>query len=199
MKSEIKNLCAPVSAADAASRRALRSLVLALLAVEFLDELTFGTAEAAWPLIRDDLALGYAEIGLLLSVPRIFGNLVEPPLFLAAEVTSRRALVVGGGAFYALALALIATTTGFWSLLLALMLISPAGGAFVGLSQAVLMDAEPASAQRAMFCSRRAGAASISAACESPTNAPAAGLMSISARSRDQKPAAAAMSTSESA
>ena len=149
MNSEIKNLFAPATAADA-GRRALRSLVLALLAVEFLDELTFGTAEAAWPLIRDDLALDYAEIGLLLSVPRIFGNLVEPPLFIAAEATGRRAFIVGGGFLFALTLALIAVSTGFWSLLLALMLISPAGGAFVGLSQAALMDAAPARREQNM-------------------------------------------------
>ena len=140
MKSETNNLRAP---AAAASRRALRSLVLALLGVEFLDELAFGTSEAAWPLVRDDFALGYAEIGLLLSVPRIFGNLVEPSLGIAAEVTSRRAFIVVGGALFALSLALAASSTGFWSLLLALMLINPAAGAFVGLSQAALMDAEP--------------------------------------------------------
>lgn len=150
MKSEIKNLCAPAPAA-AAGRRALRSLVLALLAVEFLDELTFGTGEAAWPLIRDDLALGYAEIGLLLSVPRLFGNLVEPPLFMAAGTTAgRRAFVVGGGALYAVSLALVSASTGFWPLLLALMLLHPAAGAFVSLSQAALMDAHPARREKNM-------------------------------------------------
>ncbi|HLL74656.1 MAG TPA: MFS transporter [Pyrinomonadaceae bacterium] len=147
MKSENKYLCAP---ATAAGRRALRSLALALLAVEFLDELVFGTGEAAWPLVRSDLALGYAEIGLLLSVPRLFGNLVEPPLGIVAEVTGRRALVIGGGALYALSLALVAASNGFWSLLLALMLLNPAAGAFVGLSQAALMDAHPARREQNM-------------------------------------------------
>jgi FSR family fosmidomycin resistance protein-like MFS transporter len=150
VKSEIKTLCVPAPAAAVASRRALCSLVLALLAVEFLDELTFGTSEAAWPLMRDDLALGYAEIGLLLSVPRIFGNLVEPPLFLAAETAGRRAFVVGGGFLFALSLALISASTGFWSLLLALVLLHPAAGAFVGLSQAALMDAEPSRREQNM-------------------------------------------------
>ena len=147
MKSETENLSVP---ATAAGRGALRSLVLALLAVEFLDELTFGTGEAAWPLVRDDLALGYAEIGLLLSVPRLFGNLVEPPLFIAAGAAGRRAFIVGGGAIFALSLALISASSGFWSLLLALMLISPASGAFVGLSQAALMDAGPARREQNM-------------------------------------------------
>jgi FSR family fosmidomycin resistance protein-like MFS transporter len=150
VKSEINNLCVPAPAAAAAARRALRSSVLALLAVEFLDELTFGTGEAAWPLVRDDLALGYAEIGLLLSAPRLFGNLVEPPLGIMAEVAGRRAFIVGGGALYALALALVSASTGFWSLFLAEMLLNPAGGAFVGLSQAALMDAAPARREQNM-------------------------------------------------
>ena len=148
MKSENKNLCAPATAA--AGARALRSLVLALLAVEFLDELTFGTSEAAWPLVRDDLALRYAEIGLLLSAPRMFGNLVEPPLFMAAEAAGRRAFITGGGALFALSLALVSASMGFWSLLLALMLLHPAAGAFVSLSQAALMDSQPARREQNM-------------------------------------------------
>jgi MFS transporter, FSR family, fosmidomycin resistance protein len=148
VNSESKNLRVPVR--GGAGRGTLRPLVLALLAVEFLDELTFGTGEAAWPLVRGDLALGYAEIGLLLSVPRIFGNLVEPPLFIYAETAGRRAFIVGGGALFALSLALVSRSGGFWSLLLALMLLHPAAGAFVGLSQAALMDAHPARREQNM-------------------------------------------------
>jgi FSR family fosmidomycin resistance protein-like MFS transporter len=147
VKSEIENLRAPV---HAAGLRALRSLAAALLAVEFLDELTFGTGEAAWPLLRDDLALSYAEIGLLLSVPRVFGNLVEPPLFIAAEAAGRRPVILGGGLLFALSLALIALSTGFWSLLAALLLLHPAAGAFVSLSQAALMDADPSRREQNM-------------------------------------------------
>jgi FSR family fosmidomycin resistance protein-like MFS transporter len=147
VKSEIKNLCVLTSVAG---RRALRPPVPALLAVEFLDELTFGTGEASLPLVRDDLALGYAEIGLLLSLPRLLGNLVELPVGIAAETVGRRALIVGGGSLYALSLALVAAGGGFWSLLLALMLLHPAAGAFVGLSQAVLMDAVPARREQNM-------------------------------------------------
>jgi MFS transporter, FSR family, fosmidomycin resistance protein len=49
--------------------RALRTAILALLAVEVLDELVFGAREAAWPLIRRDLDLSYAEVGLLILLP----------------------------------------------------------------------------------------------------------------------------------
>ena len=43
------------------------------LLIEFLDELVFGVGEAAWPLIRSDLDLNYAQIGLALSLPGILG------------------------------------------------------------------------------------------------------------------------------
>ena len=62
--------------------------VLVLLLIEFLDELVFGAFEAAWPLIRDDLALSYAQIGLLLSAPSIVGNAVEPFLAVLGNVAA---------------------------------------------------------------------------------------------------------------
>jgi FSR family fosmidomycin resistance protein-like MFS transporter len=49
-----------------------------LLTIEFLDELVYGAREAAWPLIRTDLALTYAQVGLLLSLPNLASSLVEP-------------------------------------------------------------------------------------------------------------------------
>ena len=49
--------------------RGLRAPVIALLAIELLDEFVFGAREAAWPAIRDELDLSYVQIGLLLSVP----------------------------------------------------------------------------------------------------------------------------------
>ena len=42
--------------------------VIVLLCIEFLMS-SSSCAEAAWPLIRDDFALSYAQIGLLLAVP----------------------------------------------------------------------------------------------------------------------------------
>lgn len=121
----------------------LRRLLLVLLAVEFLDELVFGVREAAWPLIRSDLALSYAQVGILLSVPGLVGNLVEPPLAILSDVWKRRALILAGGIFFAAATLAIAFSWSFTVLLLALVFISPSSGMFVGLSQAVLMDAEP--------------------------------------------------------
>jgi FSR family fosmidomycin resistance protein-like MFS transporter len=111
--------------------------------VELLDELVFGAWTAAWPLIRDDLGLSYVQVGVLLSIPHVFGSALEPPLGLLGDGWNRRALVRAGGLAFAGGLALVALSSGFAPLLVALMLLSPASGAFVGLSQAVLMDLAP--------------------------------------------------------
>jgi FSR family fosmidomycin resistance protein-like MFS transporter len=103
----------------------------------------FGVREAAWPLIRDDLSLSYAEIGLLLSIPGLVSVAVEPAIGLLAVTWRRRALVVGGGIAFAGALALAAAAQSAGLLLLAFAVLYPASGAFVSLSQASLMDLEP--------------------------------------------------------
>ena len=76
-------------------RGRLPFFALSLLAIDFLDELVFGTREAAWPLIRDDLGLAYSQVGPLLSVPGFISAFVEPPLFILGDVWKRRVLVVG--------------------------------------------------------------------------------------------------------
>ena len=120
----------------------LRSVVLILLAIEFLDELVFGTREAAWPLIRDDLQLSYTQVGILLSVPGVVGNLIEPPIAILSDIWKRRVLILLGGMFFATALLLTAASRSFPVLLVAFILMNPASGMFVGLSQAVLMDSD---------------------------------------------------------
>ncbi|MGH7483208.1 MAG: MFS transporter, partial [Longimicrobiales bacterium] len=114
-----------------------------MLAIEFLDELVFGAWTAAWPAVRADLRLSYLEVGLLLSLPGLFGNAVEPALGVLGDAWDRRRFVRAGGAVFAAALAGVALSSGFTPLLVAMMLLNPASGAFVGLSQATLMDLEP--------------------------------------------------------
>jgi FSR family fosmidomycin resistance protein-like MFS transporter len=115
-----------------------------LLAIEFLDEFAYGAREAAWPLIRDDLGLSYAQIGLLLGVPNVVGNLIEPFLAILGDVWKRRAIVLGGGVVFVAALLLTAVSHSYAPLLLSFILFYPASGAFVSLSQATLMDLDPA-------------------------------------------------------
>jgi FSR family fosmidomycin resistance protein-like MFS transporter len=114
------------------------------LLIEFLDELVFGVTEAAWPLIRTDLALNYTQIGILLTVPGLFSTIVEPFLGVLGDVWKRRLLILGGGVFFTLALFLTSLSSGFMLLLIAFTLFYPSSGAFVSLSQATLMDSDPA-------------------------------------------------------
>ena len=124
--------------------RRIGIFAVALLVVEFMDEFVFGIREAAWPLIRDDLSLDYGQIGWLLGLPAIVSGLVEPFLGILGDVWRRRALVLGGGVLFALALLLTAVSESYWVLMLSFVLLYPASGAFVSLSQATLMDTDPA-------------------------------------------------------
>jgi MFS transporter, FSR family, fosmidomycin resistance protein len=130
--------------------RGLRTAVVALLAVEVLDELVFGAREAAWPLIRRDLELSYAEIGLLLGVSAYAGTLLEPAVGLLGDTRWRRAVVAAGGVGFSIALGLAALSDSFWPLLVALVALFVGSGAFVSLSQATLMDLEPEARERNM-------------------------------------------------
>ncbi|MDB5046273.1 MAG: major facilitator superfamily 1 [Deinococcus sp.] len=118
--------------------------LLAALAAELVDELVDGATGAAWPPLRSDLSLNYVQVGLLLGIPAVFANLLEPVLGFLSDAGYRRHLILGGGLCFAAALLLVATASGFWPLLLALLLFYPASGAFVSLTQAALMDADPA-------------------------------------------------------
>jgi FSR family fosmidomycin resistance protein-like MFS transporter len=108
-----------------------------------LDELVFGAREAAWPLIRDDLALSYAAVGLVLAGPSIVALVVEPVIGLAAATGRRRAFVVAGGLCFAAGLAVAAAAVSGWILLLGFALLYPSSGVFVSFSQASLMDLQP--------------------------------------------------------
>src|SRR5688572_24991192 len=129
------------------TRRVMRGagiFIFTLLAIELLDELVFGVREAAWPLIQRDLGLDYAQIGVLLAVPGFLANLIEPVLGILGDVWRRRALVLGGGVVFGIGLLLTAASNDYWVLLIAMIVLYPASGAFVSLSQATLMDTEPA-------------------------------------------------------
>jgi len=87
--------------------------------------------------------LTYVEIGLLLSVPGLFSNFIEPIFGILSDVWNRRALILGGGIMFGVAIMLAAISQSFWPLLVAFILLFPASGAFVSLSQAALMDDDP--------------------------------------------------------
>ena len=123
--------------------RAVWFFTFTILAVEFLDELVFGVEGAVLPVIRTELALTYAQIGVLLSLPKLIGNLIEPALGILGDVWKRKVIIAGGGLMFALALTLTALGQSFPALLIAFVIFNPASGAFVNLSQATLMDLNP--------------------------------------------------------
>ena len=102
----------------------------------------FGAREAAWPLIRADLGLSYAQVGLLLGLPSLVSSIVEPFLGILGDIGRRRVLILGGGVVFALALLLTALSQDFPVLLISFIIFYPASGAFVSLSQATLMDTD---------------------------------------------------------
>jgi FSR family fosmidomycin resistance protein-like MFS transporter len=116
------------------------SLTLLFLLIEFFDELNFAIEGAVLPVMRVELALSYAQVGLLLGLPDVVSTLIEPVIMLLGDTNLRKRLIVAGGLGIAIAMFLIATAAGFPALLLAMVISFPASGAFVTLSQATLMD-----------------------------------------------------------
>jgi len=132
--------------ATLARRRVRRAgiFMLTLLLIEFVDEVVFGAVGTALPFIRADLNLTYAQIGLLLTIPALFATLIEPFFGILADVSRwRRRLMIGGGVFFVLATVMTALAGSYGVLMAAFMMFFPASGAFVSISQATLMDAEP--------------------------------------------------------
>jgi len=93
--------------------------------------------------MRDDLSLSYTDVGLALSIPSIVSLVVEPLLGVVAVTRHRRAVVLVGGGCFAGALALVASSPSVALLIAAFVVLHPASGAFVSLSQASLMDLQP--------------------------------------------------------
>ncbi len=119
-------------------------MLAAALAVELVDELADGTRAAALPLIRHDLGLSYGQLGLLASAPVLIGSLLELPVgALAGPGRRRHRIILAGGAVFLAALLGTALAGSFAGLLISFIAFYPASGAFVSLTEASLMDADP--------------------------------------------------------
>lgn len=123
--------------------RTVLGLTVLFLAIELLDELIDGVWGAALPLIRTDLHLSYVQVGMLLTIPGTVGNVIEPILGIWADISPRRRLILSGGVAFGVALLLTSFSHNFLLLLASFVLLNPASGCFVSLSQATLMDIEP--------------------------------------------------------
>ena len=80
------------------------------------------------------------QIGLLLSIPRIWGSVAGVALGIHGDVWKRRVIIICGGLLFVASLLLVSGSVSFAMLMAGLLIFNPASGAFVGLSQATLMD-----------------------------------------------------------
>lgn len=121
-----------------------------LYGVEFLDEFIYGLHGAILPKLRDDLALTYAQIGLLTTIPGLIGIAIEPLSGLIGDTRHRRALVLCGILATVLGLFLTSIGTVFAIILVAFSILYVASGVYVNLAQATLIDLNPARAEHTM-------------------------------------------------
>jgi FSR family fosmidomycin resistance protein-like MFS transporter len=96
-----------------------------------------------------------------LSVPGLVALVVEPAIGILGDRGLRRRLVLWGGVAFSASLVAFALAPEFAVLLAASAALYPASGAFVSLSQATLMDADPANRERNMARWTLAGAAGV--------------------------------------
>src|SRR6476659_8937542 len=106
-----------------------------LYAVELLDELIYGLFGATLPLIKDQLALNYLQVGLLSTVPGLVSIALEPFIGILGDTRFRRALVRGGILATTFSLALVAFGQTYALMLTAFSIMATASGAYVGLAQ----------------------------------------------------------------
>src|SRR4030067_1781676 len=85
------------------------SLTLLFLLIEFFDELNFAIEGAVLPVLRVDLALSYAQVGLLLGLPHVISTLIEPAIMLLGDTDLRKRLIIAGGLGVVIAMFLIAS------------------------------------------------------------------------------------------
>src|SRR5262245_35461468 len=125
--------------------RSPRALLRASLATTaLLDELTTGLLIVGLPLLRDTLHLSYDQAGLLFSAGALSSLLLEPGINLASDRAAKRLPILVGMLCLVLAFLVSALAPGYALLLLAFVVLYPANGAAVGLSQAALIDASSA-------------------------------------------------------
>ncbi|MEO0869301.1 MAG: MFS transporter, partial [Cyanobacteria bacterium J06642_11] len=135
----------------------MMALTTILLAIELFDELVGGVLEPAWPLIRDDLNLSYGQVGILLAVPNIASQLVEPLFGVWADMGHGRRLMLAGAWGFGIALLILACSHTFMGVLIGFMVLTPAAGALVNVAMATLMDPAhslriPPSSKAPSFC-----------------------------------------------
>ena len=113
------------------------------MGVEFLNEWFSNLLAAVLPAVQAAFGLNYFQVSLLFTLLE-GADMVSDGIFgIVGDVWSRRLLITAGTIAAGLGLVLMGTAPGYLLLLLGVALHGFAGGPFVGLSQASLMDAHP--------------------------------------------------------
>jgi FSR family fosmidomycin resistance protein-like MFS transporter len=116
-------------------------VLLAALAVEFVDEFFDGTKSGALPLIKHDLSLSYLQVSLLSAVPLVAGSILEMPVgVISGTGARRRRFILAGGLIFIASVLAAGLAPDFAVLLIALTIFFAASGTFVSLSQSALVD-----------------------------------------------------------
>jgi MFS family permease len=114
-----------------------------LLGVEFLNEWFSNLLAAVLPAVQAAFGLNYFQVSLLFTLLE-GADMVSDGIFgIVGDVWSRRLLITSGTIVAGLGLILMGIAPDYLLLLLGVTLHGFAGGPFVGLSQASLMDAHP--------------------------------------------------------
>ncbi len=125
-------------------------LRLILLSMGLFDELITGFLVVGLPLLRDQLGLTYAQVGLLFSAGAISSMILEPIINLVSDRGSKRWWILGGLLVLACDFAQAGTIRSFGWLLFVFIVLYPAIGTAVGLSEAALIDSAPGDGMRTM-------------------------------------------------
>lgn len=121
-----------------------------MLGVEFINEWFSNLLAAVLPVIKAVLGLNYVQVSLLLSLLEVMDVVSDAIFGIAGDIWSRRVLITAGTIAAGFGLFLMGTAPGYLLLLLGVILHGLAGGPFVGLSQASLIDTRPGEQERVM-------------------------------------------------
>src|SRR5258706_15036097 len=125
-------------------------LRLILLHMGLLDELITGFVVVGLPLLRDQLGLTYAQVGLLFSAGALSAMILEPIINLMSDRSSKRWWILVGLLILAADFVLAGNVHSFGWLLFVFILLYPAIGTGVGLAEAALIDGAPDDGARTM-------------------------------------------------
>jgi FSR family fosmidomycin resistance protein-like MFS transporter len=114
-----------------------------LLGVEFLNEWFSNLLAAALPAVKSALGLNYVQVSLLFTLLEGTDVVSDGIFGVIGDLWSRRVLISAGTIVAGIGLVLMGIAPGYLVLLLGVILHGFAGGPFVGLSQASLVDTSP--------------------------------------------------------